>query len=336
MPESLRRAQPGHPPSCLALAPVRRSAPAPLMQPVPSRAAGEPSARRGHGSGRHRAQARRRAPAGYSHGHHGLQRQTLQKWASRSSRTSRTRCPASPSTTRATGEKRYILRGVQSAGQEQVAVYYDEVPAPGIQSSSGDSGSQTTDLDARRPGAHRGAEGSARHDFRRELADRRGALHREQAVSTEVEGNSSRRAESLQHGDPGAQCLGHVQSAARSRTSSACARRRTTTSAGGYVDNVRLGTNEINSVETHGGRAILRYQPAESHHYRRHALAAEARRGRREWLSRVRHVSRRRRPGQSGANDRVPAFAFFDTGAVQQRRLRAVPAAGRPADLSAV
>src|SRR3569833_3738369 len=44
------------------------------------------------------------------------------------------------------GEKRYIVRGVFSPGQEQVAVYYDAVPAPGIQSSTGDSGSQTPDL----------------------------------------------------------------------------------------------------------------------------------------------------------------------------------------------
>ncbi|HLF31622.1 MAG TPA: Plug domain-containing protein, partial [Xanthomonadales bacterium] len=44
------------------------------------------------------------------------------------------------------GEKRYIIRGVQSAGQQQVAVYYDEVPIPGVQSSTSDSGSQTTDL----------------------------------------------------------------------------------------------------------------------------------------------------------------------------------------------
>src|SRR6266702_4580824 len=29
------------------------------------------------------------------------------------------------------GQKRYIVRGVFSPGQEQVAVYYDEVPAPG-------------------------------------------------------------------------------------------------------------------------------------------------------------------------------------------------------------
>lgn len=44
------------------------------------------------------------------------------------------------------GEKRYVIRGIQSAGQQQVAVYYDEVPLPGVQSSTSDSGSQTTDL----------------------------------------------------------------------------------------------------------------------------------------------------------------------------------------------
>ena len=42
------------------------------------------------------------------------------------------------------GEKRYILRGIQSPGQEQVAIYFDEAPAPGIQSSTGDSGSPKT------------------------------------------------------------------------------------------------------------------------------------------------------------------------------------------------
>ena len=44
------------------------------------------------------------------------------------------------------GERRYVIRGIQSAGQQQVAVYYDEVPIPGVQSSTSDSGGQTTDL----------------------------------------------------------------------------------------------------------------------------------------------------------------------------------------------
>jgi outer membrane receptor protein involved in Fe transport len=46
----------------------------------------------------------------------------------------------------APGQKRYVIRGIQSSGQQQVAVYYDEVPLPGIQSASSNSGSQTTDL----------------------------------------------------------------------------------------------------------------------------------------------------------------------------------------------
>ena len=44
------------------------------------------------------------------------------------------------------GERRYVVRGIQSAGQQQVAVYYDEVPLPGVQGATSDSGSQTPDL----------------------------------------------------------------------------------------------------------------------------------------------------------------------------------------------
>jgi len=47
---------------------------------------------------------------------------------------------------RSPGERKYVVRGIQSAGQQQVAVYYDDVPLPGVQSSTSNSGSQTTDL----------------------------------------------------------------------------------------------------------------------------------------------------------------------------------------------
>ena len=63
----------------------------------------------------------------------------------------------------APGEKRYVIRGIRSAGQQQVAVYYDEVPIPGVQSSTSDSGGQTTDLklyDMERVEVLRGPQGT--------------------------------------------------------------------------------------------------------------------------------------------------------------------------------
>ncbi|MEE8527898.1 MAG: TonB-dependent receptor [Gammaproteobacteria bacterium] len=63
----------------------------------------------------------------------------------------------------APGERKYVIRGIQSAGQQNVAVYYDEVPLPGVQDSSSDSGSQTTDLklyDMERVEVLRGPQGT--------------------------------------------------------------------------------------------------------------------------------------------------------------------------------
>jgi iron complex outermembrane recepter protein len=211
------------------------------------------------------------------------------------------------------GEKRYILRGVQSAGQEQVAVYFDEVPAPGIQSSSGDSGSQTTDLmlvDLERIEVLKGPQGTTFG------ANSQTGVVRFIAKKPQLDkigGQLKLGAESLQHGDPGATVTGTfnlplVTDKLALRTTAYYDRQ------GGYVDNVRLGNEDINWSRTTGGRAILRWQPAE-------ATTVDTM----LWLQKrdvggasgyhpfdTFHVNGD--PTDQGMKDNLPAFAFFDTG----------------------
>ena len=211
------------------------------------------------------------------------------------------------------GEKRYIMRGVQSAGQEQVAVYYDEVPATGIQSSSGDSGSQTPDLalvDLQRVEVLKGPQGTT-FGANSQTGVVRFIVNK--PVLDAVEGNFRVGGESLQDGDPGATAsatfnLPLIDNRLALRTSAYYEKR------GGYVDNVRLGNENINSSQTTGGRVMLRYQPTESA-----TIDAMV------WLQKRDvdgasgyhpydsfHVGGD--PNDPGMLDRVPQFAFFDTG----------------------
>jgi iron complex outermembrane receptor protein len=211
------------------------------------------------------------------------------------------------------GEKRYIMRGVQSAGQEQVAVYYDEVPATGVQSSSGDSGSQTPDLaliDIERIEVLKGPQGTT-FGANSQTGVVRFIVNK--PVLDAVEGDFHISAESLQDGDPGATASGTfnlplLDDKLALRTTAYYEKR------GGYVDNVRLGNDNINSSETTGGRVLLRYQPVESA-----TIDAMV------WLQKrdvdgangyhpydTFHVGGD--PNDPGMRDRVPQFAYFDTG----------------------
>jgi iron complex outermembrane recepter protein len=211
------------------------------------------------------------------------------------------------------GEKRYIMRGVQSAGQEQVAVYYDEVPATGVQSSSGDSGSQTPDLalvDLERIEVLKGPQGTT-FGANSQTGVVRFIVNK--PVLDGVEGNLRVGGETLKDGDPGASASGTfnlplIDGKLALRTTAYYEKR------GGYVDNVRLGNENINSSETTGGRVMLRYQPTES-------ATVDAM----IWLQKRDvdgasgyhafdsfHVGGD--PNDPGMKDRVPQFAFFDTG----------------------
>jgi iron complex outermembrane receptor protein len=212
------------------------------------------------------------------------------------------------------GEKRYIIRGVFSPGQEQVAVYYDEVPAPGIQSSTGDSGSQTPDLklvDMDRIEVLKGPQGTT---FGANSQTGVVRFITKKPSLTEVGGSVDVNGQYMQHGNPGAGANGTfnlplIQDVLGVRLTAYYDR------TGGYIDNVRLGNNDINWSRTEGGRALLRYQPFDGT-----TLDVMA------WLQNRDiggannyypfdsfHV-RGNDPSGTGFNDHVPTFAYFNTG----------------------
>ncbi|MDB6088487.1 MAG: hypothetical protein JWN85_1271 [Gammaproteobacteria bacterium] len=212
------------------------------------------------------------------------------------------------------GEKRYILRGIQSPGQEQVAIYFDEVPAPGIQSSTGDSGSQAPDLkliDMERIEVLKGPQGTTFG-----ANSQTGAVRfiSKKPNLNEVSGSVQVGGDYMPDGNPGTDTAGIFN---LPLIKGVLALRATAyyDHQGGYIDNVRLGMNDINWNNTTGGRVTLRYQPTD-------ATTLDAM----IWLQDRQtggangyypfdtfHV-RNNTPSDQGFRDNVPAFAFFQTG----------------------
>jgi iron complex outermembrane receptor protein len=212
------------------------------------------------------------------------------------------------------GEKRYIVRGVFSAGQEQVAVYYDEVPAPGIQSSTGDSGSQTPDLklvDMERIEVLKGPQGTT---FGANSQTGVVRFIAKKPDLKEASGTADINGEYLQHGTPGAGASG-VFNLPLIEDKLGVRLTAYYDHTGGYIDNVRLGTTDINWSTTTGGRALIRFQPTD-------ATTLDAM----LWLQNRDiggannyypydsfHV-RGTGPSDNGFNDHIPTFAYFNTG----------------------
>src|SRR3954470_6843596 len=212
------------------------------------------------------------------------------------------------------GEKRYIIRGVFSPGQEQVAVYYDEVPAPGIQSSTGDSGSQTPDLklvDMDRIEVLKGPQGTT---FGANSQTGVVRFITRKPNLTEVSATLDANAEYMQHGDPGAGANGTfnlplIQDVLGVRFTAYYDH------LGGYIDNVRLGTTDINWARTEGGRALIRYQPADGTTIDVMAwLQNRDVGGANNYYPFDSFHVRGTGAGNDGYNDHIPNFAYFNTG----------------------
>jgi iron complex outermembrane receptor protein len=162
------------------------------------------------------------------------------------------------------GEKRYIIRGVQSGGQQQVAVYYDEVALPGVQGAGSDSGSQTTDLkiyDMERVEVLKGPQGTvfganSQTGTVRFISNKPNLYELEASINGDTSNMEHSENTSsglngmvnvpLVDGKLGLRVVGYKDSEA------------------GYIDNVRLGFNDINSSDTTGMRVNLRWAPTDT------------------------------------------------------------------------
>lgn len=160
------------------------------------------------------------------------------------------------------GQKRYVVRGIRSAGQEQVAVYYDEVPLPGIQGASGDSGSQTTDLklfDMERIEVLKGPQGTT-FGANSQIGTLRFIMNKPQM--NEFDARVNVRGNKVEHGGWGNNAYGMVNVPIVDDTLALRLVAYTDKDAG-FIDNDRLGLSNYNWYKTQGLRGMLRWEPNE-------------------------------------------------------------------------
>lgn len=160
------------------------------------------------------------------------------------------------------GQKRYVLRGIRSAGQQQVAVYYDEIPIPGIQGAGGDSGSQTTDLklfDLERVEVLKGPQGST-FGANSQAGTIRFILNK--PLMNEFEAKIKLGVNTVEEGDSGGNVYGMVNVPL---IDDKLALRLVGyhDDQAGYLDNNRLNLDDYNWYETQGFRGMLRFQPTD-------------------------------------------------------------------------
>ncbi|HKZ74101.1 MAG TPA: TonB-dependent receptor plug domain-containing protein, partial [Steroidobacteraceae bacterium] len=161
------------------------------------------------------------------------------------------------------GQKRYVIRGVRSAGQEQVAVYYDEVPVPGVQGASGDSGSQTTDLklfDIERVEVLKGPQGTT-FGANSQAGTVRFILKKPQM--NDLASQVKLGVHNVSQGDDGGSAYGMINVPLVEDRLAARAVAYYDREAG-FIDNVRLATDDINWTEAIGARLAMRFQPTEN------------------------------------------------------------------------
>jgi len=155
--------------------------------------------------------------------------------------------------------QRVSIRGVQSAGEPTVGIYYDETPVTGPAGSSADSGSRQPDLnvfDVQRIEVLRGPQGTLyggssmggaiRVIFNKPDASALDGMA-ETSFATTKEGGRSYMVRGMVNVPVGEKMAARVTGWTDTR--------------GGYIDNVVLGGENINRKNTRGVRAAVGFEP---------------------------------------------------------------------------
>lgn len=162
-----------------------------------------------------------------------------------------------------TGQRRISVRGVQSAGESTVGLYLGETPITGPNSATSDPSSMTPDLnmfDVSRVEVLRGPQGTL---FGSGSMSGTFRVVFNQANTDKYEGGLDLTANSIRGGSEGYSARGMVnvpvvEGLLGARLVLYDELR------GGYVDNVRLGQEDVNEVRAYGGRLMLNFTPAEN------------------------------------------------------------------------
>jgi len=158
---------------------------------------------------------------------------------------------------------RVVIRGINAAGEPTVGVYYDETPVTGSIGAGNNAGGSTPELrlfDVERVEVLRGPQGTLYGSG--SMGGTLRTIYKKPSYQFESEADAS-LSKTEHSGDWNYEAQGMVN-IPLAQDKAALRLVGFYRDAAGYIDNVYLNIDDINSTETYGGRALLRVEPAEN------------------------------------------------------------------------